>query len=308
MKRILVAVVVVMALTAACGGGDESAYEDEMAAGDIIVEPPPSSPRAMKATQEALSPAGVPRSQPAPPSTGEPGAEQYIAYSHTLGLLLPKGQVERLMAVHAGACHAAGTATCIVINSNLHSQDENYASGQLSIRATPDWIEDFMRTVARETDELGGEIVGRSTRADDLTRQIIDTGARLDAQETLQGRLHGLLERRDGTLGDLLKIERELARVTGEIESIKAQLKTLRMRVSMSSLDLNYQTKVPPFSGSRDNPLSVAFEDFFYNFSGAIASVVTAFAFGLPWIVLIAVLLWVWLKLIRPRLGGKKAA
>ncbi|MEL6693350.1 MAG: DUF4349 domain-containing protein, partial [Pseudomonadota bacterium] len=126
-------------------------------------------------------------------------------------------------------------------------------------------------------------------------------------QKTLQGRLLNLLERRDGELGELLQIERELARVTGDIESIEAQLKTLRLRVSMSSLTIGYQTKVPAFSGSRENPLGEAFGDFFYNLSAAIAAVITAFAVGLPWIILIGLFLWIWMKLIWPRIRGRKA-
>ena len=211
-----------------------------------------------------------------------------------------------MMAAHVEACRTAGASTCIVINSNIYSQEEDYASGNLSIRATPDWIEAFLGRVDAETETAGGEVTQRSTRAEDLTRQIIDTGARLDAQKTLQGRLLNLLERRDGELGELLQIEREIARVTGDIESIEAQLKTLRLRVSMSSLDINYQTKVPAFSGSRENPLGEAFGDFFYNLSAAIAAVITAFAVGLPWILLLALFLWIWLKLIWPRLRGKK--
>jgi len=293
---------------AACGGGGGD-YERAASA------PPPPAPVMAEDALEfdgraALKMAGGLQGDPVEPSpepvTGEPAAEQYIAYSHNLGLTLPKGGVEPMMAGHTQACRSAGTATCIVINSNIYSQEEDYASGNLSIRATPEWIDTFMGMVESDADKAGGEITQRSTRAEDLTRQIIDTGARLDAQKTLQGRLLGLLERRDGELGELLQIERELARVTGDIESIEAQLKTLRLRVSMSSLDLNYQTKVPAFSGSRENPLGEAFGNFFYNLSGAIAAVITAFAVGLPWILLIGLFLWIWLKLIWPRLRGNK--
>lgn len=291
---------------AACGGGGGADYERSRAA------PSPVLAEESISYDEDISLKSVAGAQasPAEPSpetgTGEPAAEQYIAYSHNLGLTLPKGGVEPMMAAHTEACRAAGTSTCIVINSNVYSQEEDYASGNLSIRATPDWIDNFMGLVEGDAEKAGGEITQRSTRAEDLTRQIIDTGARLDAQKTLRGRLLNLLERRDGELGELLQIERELARVTGDIESIEAQLKTLRLRVSMSSLDLNYQTKVPAFSGSRENPLGEAFGDFFYNLSGAIAAVITAFAVGLPWVLLLGVFLWIWLKLIWPRLRGKK--
>ena len=292
---------------AACGGGGGD-YERSMA------PPSPAPVMAEDAIEfdgsaQMKSVAGLQSAadESAPqPSAGEPAAEQYIAYRHSLGLTLPKGEVDPMMAAHSEACRAAGTSTCIVINSNVYSQDEDYASGNLSIRATPAWIETFMGGVESDAEKSGGEVTQRSTSAEDLTRQIIDTGARLEAQKTLQTRLLNLLERRDGELGELLQIERELARVTGQIESIEAQLKTLRLRVSMSSLDINYQTKVPAFSGSRENPLGQAFGDFFYNLSGAIAAVITAFAIGLPWIMLIGLFLWIWLKLIWPRLRGRK--
>ena len=290
----------------ACGGGGGSDYERSAAAppAPMMVEDAiqMETGASFKAAMDEVSP--EPRPEPGAP-TGEPIVEQYIAYSHSLGLTLPKGGVETAMTGHTAACRAAGTATCIVINSNVYSQEEDYASGNLSIRATPAWIETFMGVIETDAEKIGGEVTQRSTRAEDLTRQIIDTGARLEAQKTLRGRLLGLLERRDGELGELLQIERELARVTGDIESIEAQLKTLRLRVSMSSLDINYQTKVPAFSGSRENPLGQAFGDFFYNLSGAIAAVITAFAVGLPWILLLGLFLWIWLKLIWPRLRGK---
>ena len=292
----------------ACGGSGGGDYERS-------ASPPPPAPVMAEdaiefdgsARMKSVSGLQNAVDEAAPePSAGEPGTEQYIAYRHSLGLTLPKGQVDPLMAAHTQACRDAGTATCIVVNSNVYSQDEDYASGNLSIRATPAWIEKFMAGVESDAQKSGGEVTQRSTSAEDLTRQIIDTGARLDAQKTLQTRLLNLLERRDGELGELLQIERELARVTGQIESIEAQLKTLRLRVSMSYLDINYQTKVPAFSGSRENPLGQAFGDFFYNLSGAIAAVITAFAVGLPWILLIGLFLWIWLKLIWPRLRVKK--
>ncbi|MDG1827014.1 MAG: DUF4349 domain-containing protein [Henriciella sp.] len=303
MKRIVVLGLAALTL-AACGGGSNGSYDSAPEA--TMASPAPPPPMSMKASAPRMEMDEMSGSGPSEPSVGDPSTEQYIAYRYNLGMTLPKGQVEPMMAGHTASCRAAGTSTCIVINSNVYSQDEDYASGNLSIRATPDWIESFVGSVESDATKAGGEITQRSTNSEDLTRQIVDTGARLDAQKTLQGRLMNLLERRDGNLGELLQIERELARVTGDIESIEAQLKTLRLRVSMSSLDIGYQTKVPAFSGSRENPLGEAFGDFFYNLSGAIAAVITAFAVGLPWILLIALFLWIWLKLIWPRLRGKK--
>lgn len=292
-----------LVLAAACGGGGDNRPSS-------VPPPAPQMERfepfqEMARTKSAVSATDM--------SVSEPDAapefdEQYIAYSHAYSLSLPRGGVDPMMAVHTQECQDAGTTTCIVINSTVRSEDEAYASGNLAIRATPEWIDQFLADLEAEAEAAGGSIIQRSTTAEDLTRAIIDTSSRLDAQRTLRTRLLSLLERRDGELGELLQIERELARVTSEIESVEAQLKTLRLRVSMSRLDLSYQTEVPPFSATRENPLGEAIGDFFYNFSSAIAAVITAFAVGLPWIVLIGLFLWIWLKLIWPRLRGRKQA
>lgn len=298
---------VAMALVAGCGGSGESSSSeyDRPQAAPMMEESASDYAVAGKGAGDAAY------SEPAPtPDTPEvePGAQQYIAYSHSLGLRLPKGAVEPMLQGHVEACQSAGTNTCIVVNSNTYNSNEDYVSGNVSIRATPDWIDGFLGNIEDQTEAADGEITSRSTRAEDLTRSIIDTGSRLDAQRTLRTRLEGLLERRDGALGDLLQIERELARVIGEIESAEAQLRALRLRVSMSSLDVGYETKVPAFSGSQSNPLGEAINDFFYNFSKAIAAVITAFAIGLPWLVLIGIFLWIWLKLFWPSIRRKRPA
>lgn len=308
MKKTIVPALAALGFIAACGGSGGDAVEMDRAA---MPPPPPPPTVSMEESVGGVSKMAGDQafSEPAPGGERpdvEPGAEQYIAYSHSLGLRLPKGGVDAMMQSHIEACREAGTNTCIVVNSNTYNYDEDRVNGNLSIKAKPDWIEAFLSAVDQATEAAGGEITSRSTSAVDLTRAIIDTASRLDAQKTLQTRLEGLLERRDGTLGDLLQIERELARVTGEIESIEAQLKALRLRVAMSELSVSYETKIAPFSSSRSNPLGEAFGNFFYNLSAAIGAVITAFAVGLPWLLLLGVFLWIWLKLIWPRMRGAR--
>ncbi|WP_233355758.1 DUF4349 domain-containing protein [Henriciella litoralis] len=298
-KKLIAPTVLALGLLAGCGGPDSGgiiADRGRPSAAPVMEEATIYGGADQMAADESY---GEPIAGPDRPDA-EPGAEQYIAYSHSLGLRLPKGGVDAMMQAHVKACREAGTNTCIVINSNVYNSNEDYVSGNMSLRARPDWIETFLGAVDEATETAGGDITSRSTSAEDLTRSIIDTSSRLDAQKILQGRLEGLLERRDGTLGDLLQIERELARVTGEIESIEAQLKALRLRVAMSSLDISYETKREPFSASRGNPLGEAFGDFFYNLSMALGSVITAFAIGLPWLILLGILMFIWLRAIWP--------
>ncbi|PKP81249.1 MAG: DUF4349 domain-containing protein [Alphaproteobacteria bacterium HGW-Alphaproteobacteria-18] len=239
--------------------------------------------------------------------SADPTVQQYIAYSHTVGMRLPLKAIEPTQQAHVAACKAAGPAVCVVTNSWMSSYDTDYMNGSLGLRATPTWIETFLSGVEDEAKAAKGEISNRQTTAEDLTVSIIDTGARVQALETLRGRLQQLLADRPGELGEILETERELARVNGELDSLKSILTTLRQRVDMSQLTVSYETKRDAVTQG-GNAIGRAFSDFFANLASATAAVITGFAFGLPWMLLLGALLWIWLRLLWPRIRRKKPA
>lgn len=297
----LTSILILSAFLTACGGGDNYSSDDYELAESAPV------PVAARSLDQGYSDAA-----PAPPTPGgdpipnEDGAAQFIAYSYSLGLEFPQIAVEPTMQAHVAACEAAGPRVCIVTNSNVNNQSDDYTNAYLSLRAIPSWIEAFQGGLDEDVAAAKGEITQRNKQSVDLTRQILDTDARLSAKIILKGRLEDLLATRQGDLGELLQVERELARVTGEIESTTSNLKALRLRVSMSDMTINYSTKRSLVSGGRANPLASAFGDFFYNMSAALASVITFFAVGLPWMILIAIFLFIWLRGIWPRIRKSK--
>lgn len=294
---LLATAAIVLAACGGSGGYDKSEMAPPM---------PPPAPAAMM-SQDAFNAAPVEEIDVGGARVAADDAvAQYIAYSHSLGLRLPVASIEPVMQGHIAACNSAGPARCIVTNSYLNAWSEDEASGSLNIRATPDWIETFLNGVEAEAEAVKGDVTSRQTTAEDLTVTIIDTDARLHAQEALQKRIEDLLENRPGDLGDLLETERELARVNGDIDSLKSSMKALMQRVNMSQLAVSYETKRNPVSRGALSPLGEAFGGFFYNLSSALAAVITAFAVGLPWLILIGVFLWMWLKLIWPRIRRKK--
>lgn len=238
----------------------------------------------------------------------EQTGQQFIAYAHSVGLRLPVQAVETTMQGHIAACNAAGTAVCIVTGSWMNAYSQDQVSASLELRATPDWVSRFLSGIDAEAEAARGEVTSRQTTAEDLTVSIIDTGARLKAQETLQARLEKLLAERPGDLGEILETERELARVNGEIDALTSRLANLRQRVEMSRLSVNYETRVNPVSQGALAPLAEAFGAFFYNLAGAGAAVITAFAIGLPWLLLIGALLWIWLRLLWPRIRKRRGS
>ena len=228
MRQALVILFTALMLTA-CGGPSGGRA-------DYATEPMPAP--SMKQSSQELRTRGYDADEEAPapePQSGAP-SQQFIAYTHALGLSLPKASVEPMFNAHAEACRSAGPSVCLVTNSNLRKQDEDRVYGELYLRATEDWIAAFNAGLDGEVAAARGDITARTSTATNLTTQIIDTDARLQAQVTLRNRLLELLETRDGKLSDFLEIERELARVTGTINSIEANLKALKDRVALSSL------------------------------------------------------------------------
>lgn len=282
---------------AACGGPATRDSSRPMAAPSPIAEMAMGAKIAEDGSYYAEQDAG---------GGGEAAPQQYIAYSHSIGMRLPGTAIEPTLQGHIDACNKAGPSVCMVTNSWMNSYSEDEASASLNLRATPAWIDQFLSGVEAEAKAAKGEITSRQTTAEDLTVSIIDTDARLKAQETLQARLEQLLAERPGKLGELLETERELARVNGEIDSLTSTLAALRQRVDMSQLSIGYETKRNPVSQGALEPLGRAFGDFFYNLASALAAVITAFAVGLPWLILIGVFVWIWLKLIWPRIRRKK--
>ena len=302
MKIKMAAISVVLLGLTACGGGPESKSGSEP-------PPPPPPPAAMM--DMAMSESSSRELALESPATGgapgdmAPDVKQYIAYSHNLGLRLPVNSIEPVMMGHVAACEAVGPSKCIVTNSWMNRYSDDEASASLQIRAVPDWIEQFLGGIDEQAKSVNGEVTNRSKSAEDLTVRIVDTEAQLRAQRTLQSRLETLLAEREGDLGDLLATERELANVNGRIDSMQSTLAALMQRVEMSRLSVNYETKRNPVSQGALSPLAQAFGDFFYNLAGAIAAVITAFAIGLPWLLLIGLFVWIWLKVIWPRIRRK---
>ncbi|MBL8200929.1 MAG: DUF4349 domain-containing protein [Chromatiales bacterium] len=157
------------------------------------------------------------------------------------------------------------------------------------------------RLFAQTRRRLISQAMTSPTNAQDLTRQIIDTDARLKAQAGLRRRPEGLLETRNAGLEDLLGIERELARVNGDIDALTTTIRTLRLRVALYDLAISYETRERSVTATTFDPLTRALAGFLGNFTAALGAAITAFATGLPWLLLAGLVLWLWVKLLRPR-------
>lgn len=283
-------------LLAACGGENRSREEVMV---DEGFAPAPEMMEADMGAVVATRMAGGAEKMgaPASDSSGEGddadlAAPRQLAYEYNASLRLPARNVAAVIASHEARCTAAGPRVCQVISSSVTEQNEYYVYGALEIRAARDFMDEFREGLAGDAEEAEGSLVSMQARAEDLTRQITDTEARLNAQKTLRDRLLLLLERDTDKVGDLLQIERELARVQSEIESAESWLRTLRARVSMDRLTLNYQSIPKAVTSQTAQPLKEAFTSFFADIAWSLAAVISFIAHLIPWLIVIAPGLW----------------
>lgn len=315
MRRFVAGLILAGAL-AACGQGDVASTQSageapateayggvadmDMAQGRAVMEEAAPAPAAPPPPSDAPT-----ASQPTQPTQpGGPSPVLYLAYSYAMGLEIPSQRLSDVMDAHIQACTGAGPRLCQLVGSNKSGDPESFMQGYVSLRAEPAWLATFRNGIAAQVDEAGGRVQSSTTNTEDLTRAIVDTEARLRAQTALRDRLQELLRSRPGRLADLLEVERELARVQGEIDSVQSNLAVMRTRVSMSELTVNYQSAPRPVGSDTFEPLRNAFANFLGIVVAGFAAIITIIAGLIPFAIVIVPIVWFALRW-RRRRGGR---
>ncbi len=239
-------------------------------------------------------------------TTISPNAAQtlYLAYSYQMGLEIPSARLAAVMDGHVRACQTAGPRLCQLVGANRAGDPDSAMNATLDIRGEPNWLRSFMGGVSAQVSAAGGRVLSQATTTEDLTRSIVDTEAHLRAQTELRDRLEQLLRSRPGRLSDLLDVEREFARVQGEIDSTQSNLAVMRARVDMSELTISYQSAPRPVGSDTFEPLRQAFANFLSIVVGGFAAIIVVFAGLLPFAIVIIPILWGLLAW-RRRRGGR---
>ena len=290
------------------GGADGYAVMREEAAQEAAPPmpppPPPPAPTDAPSSGEADRPITEPAPTPDQPRGGTNSPVLYLAYSYQVSLELPAAGLADTVARHVANCQAAGPRLCQLVGSNVSGDPESSMNGYVALRAEPNWLRTFRNGLEAEADAAGGKILTEATNSEDLTRAIVDTEARLRAQTALRDRLQRLLESRPGRLSDLLDVERELARVQGEIDAVQSNLAVMRTRVSMSELNLSYQSAPRPLRSDTFRPLGEAFANFLGIVVMGFAAIITIIAGLIPVAVVVIPIIWLVLRW-RRRRGGR---
>jgi hypothetical protein len=87
-----------------------------------------------------------------------------------------------------------------------------------------------------------GDMLHRNVSVEDVTEQFNDAQIRLRNLEVVRNRLEELLKK-SVTVTEAITVERELERVTTEIERLKGRLKLLSELIQFSTITVNFQMR-----------------------------------------------------------------
>jgi Domain of unknown function (DUF4349) len=128
-----------------------------------------------------------------------------------------------------------------------------------------------------------GKVETVTSTAQDVGEEFVDVTARVNNSRRLEERLISLLANRTGKLDEVLRVERELARVREEIERYEGRLRYLSARVAMSTLTITVHEPAPILGNSPgENPIAAALRRAWKNFIMLVAGSIAALGLVIP--------------------------
>lgn len=198
-----------------------------------------SAPAADALAGEATAASTEPARSPSPIGVSIP----QLAFVYKYALAAPPDAVRGLVSRHEQVCWAAGPTVCQVTGSTVSEDGPDKVSATLTLRARPEWLRVFRQGLESDTKAAGGRMVQTDTSSDDLSRQLVDTEARLKARTVLRDRLQETLRTKPGKVGEFFELEQQLSDVQAEIDAARSELAVMRTRVATSELRIDYRSE-----------------------------------------------------------------
>jgi len=129
-------------------------------------------------------------------------------------------------------------ATALVVDAGgyVFSESASLTSAQhahVVFKVPPEQFADVIARIGRL-----GTLVHRTIGTQDVTGQVVDLGARLQAAQTSAQRLRELLAN-SGSVPDLLSVENQLTQRESQVDSLAGELGALRAQVDMATITVD---------------------------------------------------------------------
>ena len=226
-----------------------------------------------------------------------------IAYTYSFGYVIAASQVDDVQRAHLALCDQLGPARCRIVSMTRDSGSGQFAQGGLSLLVDARIARAFAERLDAAVTGAGGEVGRRGIEAEDLSKQIVDTEAKLRGKQALAERLLALLQNRQGKVGELVEAERAYAQVQEELDAARSWLAEMRQRVATSRIEIGY-TSERPEGGGVWQPVRASLREAGVILGTSLAALITFGVALLPWALVGWALIWTmrrlgWLRRLR---------
>lgn len=119
----------------------------------------------------------------------------------------------------------------LVVGTTRAVADEGYTHGSVTIKVDPLKFDETMKELRNV-----GKLLSEVSTTEDVTQEYYDVTARLENAERTHDRYLEILATRTGTVHDVLEVEREIERVTENVERLKGQMRYLESQIGLSTI------------------------------------------------------------------------
>ncbi|MBC9032210.1 DUF4349 domain-containing protein [Sphingomonas sp. JC676] len=233
----------------------------------------------------------------APPDNGVPATQAIsvnvpqLAYTYMLGYRMPGTAIADAQQAHLALCTRLGPSRCQLVSMQRSSNEQGNANANLKLRVASGIAQSFSAELGKAVSSAGGRAADTSVTADDVSKDVVDTDARIRQREILVARLTDMLRNRQGRVSELVEAERSVAQAQEELDQAKGWLGELRGRIAFSDFTINYV----PVSTVAPSPRTFAGQ-----LGDAVAQSGIAVIAVVRTLLLIAIFLLPWLALATP--------
>ncbi|MBO9712774.1 DUF4349 domain-containing protein [Sphingomonas sp.] len=211
-----------------------------------------------------------------------------LAYSYELSYRLPSDKLGGAQDAHRRLCENMGPARCQLLSLTRGDAENSSGDATLKVRVATAEAQGFADAASKAVSDAGGRTLQTNVGAEDVSKQVVDTEARIRQREMLVARLTDVLRRRNGKVEELVAAERSVAEAQEELDQARGWLAELKGRVAMSDVEIRYEAVAPATSPSSTTA----------QLNDAVTGSATGFAIGLQMLVTLAIYILPWALLV----------
>ena len=184
-----------------------------------------------------------------------------------------------------------------IADSSSYKSEAGNLSYEVTIRVTPDRFDSVIDRIS----ELG-ELEYQHISGEDITEMYYDIEGRLKVKRQSEESLLAIMSTRTNNLQDLLAVEKELARVREEIETLEGKLRYFDNLVGLSTITVTLFEPEPISTGRNAlKPIKDALGDSVEILARSVGGLIIIFMAVLPWAIVGVIIFLIIRAIVRKR-------